>query len=161
MKWKWSNIPLPEAYLVALLAGAALHFIKPLSITRAMRPRQAGGIFNLSAGLLLAAWSVASAGESELSSQAERAHLSGEPLTPPGLLVTRGAYRLSRNPMYLAWTLISSGLSLLVNSLWMLAALPVAFLYIHFVEIPREEASLAEAFDDEYEQYRRNVRRYL
>lgn len=147
MKWKWSNIPLPEIFLVTLLAGAGLHFIRPRRITKASRARQAGGLFNLSIGLLLAAWSVVSAGERDLDK--------------PTALVTQGAYRLSRNPMYLAWTFLSSGLALLLNSLWMLAGLPLAFLYLHFIEIPREEALLAESFGEEYREYRRKVRRYL
>jgi protein-S-isoprenylcysteine O-methyltransferase Ste14 len=147
MKWKASNIPLPEAYLAALLAGAALHFVKPLHITKARHLRQAGGLFNILLGALLAAWSVASAGESCLAQ--------------PRALVTRGAYRFSRHPMYLAWTFLSSGIALLANSRWMLVCLPFAFLYIHFVEIPREESSLSEKFGPQYEVHLRRVRRYL
>jgi protein-S-isoprenylcysteine O-methyltransferase Ste14 len=147
MKWKWSNIPLPEVYLLALLLGGAMHILRPKAITRVRRPTQLGGALNLLAGLLLGTWSVAVAGDQQLS-------------RPQGL-VTDGPYRFSRNPMYLAWTFISSGLALLLNSLWMLAALPFAFLYLHFLEIPQEEADLAERFGEQYHRYRRTVRRYL
>jgi protein-S-isoprenylcysteine O-methyltransferase Ste14 len=147
MNWKWSNIPLPEVYLLALLLGGAMHIRKPKAITRVRRPTQWGGALNLLAGLLLGSWSVATAGDQQLS-------------RPEGL-VTDGPYRFSRNPMYLAWTFISSGLALLLNSLWMLATLPFAFLYLHFLEIPREEAVLAERFGEQYQRYRRSVRRYL
>jgi protein-S-isoprenylcysteine O-methyltransferase Ste14 len=147
MKFNCSNIPLPEAHLFALLTGALMHIIKPVHITSVRQPRQAGGLFNLLTGLLLAAWSFASAGESRLDQ--------------PQALITRGAYRISRNPMYLAWTFLSSGLALLANSLWMLASIPFGFLYLHFVEIPREEAFLEDMFGDEYQRYQRKVRRYL
>ena len=164
MKWKWSNIPIPEAYLAALLAGAILQRLKPPATRHCERSlrsnlffptyilrnkplRLAAAASNLLAGALLAAWSVASAGSNELSR--------------PQALVTGGPYRFSRNPMYLAWTLLSSGLALLLNSLWMLAALPFAFLYLHLVEIPREEEILAERFGEQYHRYCRRVRRYL
>jgi protein-S-isoprenylcysteine O-methyltransferase Ste14 len=147
MKWKVNNIPLPEAYLAALFAGALLHRLRPQPITPAAGLRRTSASANLLLGTLLAAWSVASAGESRLDQ--------------PQALVTTGAYRFSRNPMYLAWTFLSSGMALLVNSLWMLAALPFAFLHTHFIEIPREELLLSEVFGEQYEQYRRRVGRYL
>jgi protein-S-isoprenylcysteine O-methyltransferase Ste14 len=79
----------------------------------------------------------------------------------PTVLVVSGPYRRSRNPMYMAWTLIAVGLALLVNSVWLLAVVPVAFLYLHFIEVPREEARLAALFGEEYSTYKVRVRRYF
>jgi hypothetical protein len=30
MHWKWSNVPIPEAYVVALMAGMVPHLLAPL-----------------------------------------------------------------------------------------------------------------------------------
>ena len=147
MRWKWVNIPIPESYVLALVAGVLLQFLKPYAITTVQWLVRVIGAPLLLAGLVLVGWSVAAAGEVSLEK--------------PTVLLTSGPYRFSRNPMYVAWTSISLGLALLVNSVWLVGALPLAFLYLHLVEIPREEASLEEMFGEEYLSYKRRVRRYL
>jgi protein-S-isoprenylcysteine O-methyltransferase Ste14 len=147
MRWKWVNIPIPESYVLALVAGVLLRFLKPYAITTVQWLVRVIGAPLLLVGLVLAGWSVAAAGEVSLEK--------------PTVLLTSGPYRFSRNPMYVAWTSISLGLALLVNSVWLVGALPLAFLYLHLVEIPRDEASLEEMFGEEYLSYKRRVRRYL
>lgn len=82
-------------------------------------------------------------------------------IASPVELLTSGPYAFSRNPMYLGWALIYAGYSFILNSLWALAFLPVAFAYIHFFEILPEEQSLRDQFGVRYKHYRQNVRRYL
>ena len=48
-----------------------------------------------------------------------------------------------------------------MNSIWMTALLPPALTYVHLVDVRREERSLAETFGEQYERYKRSVRRYL
>jgi protein-S-isoprenylcysteine O-methyltransferase Ste14 len=62
--------------------------------------------------------------------------------------------------MYVAWTLIYLGVSLTLNTVWLLSLLPLLAVLIHR-EVKREEHWLVEAFGDEYRTYRRRVRRYL
>jgi protein-S-isoprenylcysteine O-methyltransferase Ste14 len=62
--------------------------------------------------------------------------------------------------MYVAWTLIYLGVSLTLNTVWLLSLLPLLAVLIHR-EVKREEHRLVEAFGDEYRTYRRRVRRYL
>jgi protein-S-isoprenylcysteine O-methyltransferase Ste14 len=47
------------------------------------------------------------------------------------------------------------------NTAWLLVLLPVVLLYVHFVDIKREERQLAKQFGDEYHRYCAEVRRYL
>jgi protein-S-isoprenylcysteine O-methyltransferase Ste14 len=82
-------------------------------------------------------------------------------VSAPDTLLTEGPYARSRNPMYVAWVFIHSGISSTANAFWVLALLPLAFVYIHFVDVRREEAFLAEAFGEEYRAYRERVPRYL
>jgi protein-S-isoprenylcysteine O-methyltransferase Ste14 len=79
----------------------------------------------------------------------------------PTAIITTGPYAFSRNPMYVAWTLIYLAITFLVNTWWLVLLLPVALLVIHFHDVRREERMLEENFGEEYRQYRARVRRYL
>jgi protein-S-isoprenylcysteine O-methyltransferase Ste14 len=76
-------------------------------------------------GLGLSAWSVREAGNIEVES--------------PTKLLMSGPYSLSRNPMYVGWTLIYSGIALVANSVWMIALLPLVVAFTHFVDVHMEE----------------------
>lgn len=90
-----------------------------------------------------------------------RAATRPEPWRPTTALVTQGPYRLSRNPMYLGFTLLYLGIALLAGSLWPLLFLPLVLLAMHFGVIVREEAYLERRFGDAYREYRRRVNRWL
>lgn len=83
------------------------------------------------------------------------------PDKPTATLVTDGPFRLSRNPLYLALTLMYAGIALIANSLWALIMLfPVTLIMSRFV-IRREEEYLARTFGEEYEHYQMCVRRWI
>jgi len=82
-------------------------------------------------------------------------------IASPDMLLKGGPYALSRNPMYVGWTLIYIGISFAANSVWTIAMLPIVIIYIHFVDIRREERILEDEFGDEYRRYKRRVRRYI
>lgn len=63
--------------------------------------------------------------------------------------------------MYVGWALIFIGFLLIINSLWALGLLCIALVYVHFIEILPEEKFLREKFGARFEEYRKNVRRYL
>lgn len=67
---------------------------------------------------------------------------------PATTFVVQGAYRFSRNPMYLGGSVWFFGIGLLAGSLWMLAAYIPLGLYLSFYVIPREEAYMERAFGD-------------
>jgi protein-S-isoprenylcysteine O-methyltransferase Ste14 len=80
---------------------------------------------------------------------------------PTTVIVRTGAYRLSRNPIYLAFSLLQLGIAIWANSLWLIATLLPAVGLIHFVVIPREERYLEQRFGAAYLDYKASVRRWL
>jgi protein-S-isoprenylcysteine O-methyltransferase Ste14 len=76
-------------------------------------------------------------------------------------LVTRGAYRWTRNPMYVGLTLAYLGVAVLLGSVWALPLLVVPLYVMHLHVIPMEERQLLAAFGPAYEQYKARVRRWL
>jgi len=90
-----------------------------------------------------------------------RAQTPVSPYKPTTALVTDGPFRFSRNPIYASDTLIYVGLSLVLNALWALALMPVLIWIVQVGVIAREEEYLAHRFGDDYDRYRRRVRRWL
>jgi len=80
---------------------------------------------------------------------------------PTTTIVRTGPYRFSRNPIYLAFSLVQLGLSLWVNSLVLLITLIPAVALMWLVVIPREERYLEARFPSEYSPYKASVRRWL
>ena len=80
---------------------------------------------------------------------------------PTTAIVRTGPYRFSRNPIYLAFSLLQLGIALWVNSLWLVLTLLAAVAVMSLVVIPREERYLEARFPSEYSSYRASVRRWL
>ena len=85
------------------------------------------------------------------------------PLTPSktNTLVVEGLYRFSRNPMYLGMLMMLTGWGL-----WLANPLNVVFLalfvwMLNEVQIKPEERALSEKFGEDYDAYRRRVRRWI
>lgn len=76
-------------------------------------------------------------------------------------LVTGGAYRWTRNPMYLGLSVAYLGAGALSHSLWPLLLLPFVLIVMDQKVIPHEERQLAETFGADYDAYRARVRRWL
>jgi len=91
----------------------------------------------------------------------QRAGTSPNPWQPTSRLVSSGIYRLSRNPMYIGFTLWYLGSTCWLNSLWPLLLLPVVLLFVHYGVVLREERYLERKFGEEYREYEGRVRRWL
>lgn len=83
------------------------------------------------------------------------------PWNPSTALVLTGPYRWTRNPMYVAMTLIYAAISLLVDSLWPILFLPALLQTMNWGVIQREERYLEGLFGEEYRAYREQVRRWI
>lgn len=83
------------------------------------------------------------------------------PQAPPTLLVVKGPYALSRNPLYLGRLLILVGLALLAGSVGTLLLSLVLFSGLDLVLIPREERRLKTKFGGRYSEYMANVARWV
>lgn len=79
----------------------------------------------------------------------------------PGTLLTDGAFRLSRNPMYLGFTLFLLGLAVFLGSL---SPLLIATAFIVITDrwyIAFEERRMSARFGDAYRAYAQHTRRWL
>ncbi len=83
------------------------------------------------------------------------------PFNPSTRIVTHGLYRFTRNPMYVGFALWTLGLAILVDSAWMVLAVPIGLVLIDRIVITREERYLERKFGDEYLNYKRRVRRWI
>ena len=83
------------------------------------------------------------------------------PALPTTAIVTSGPFRYSRNPLYLALTLLYLGLTLAFNTWWGIVVLVPVLIIMHRGVVLREERYLEQKFGETYRQYRSKVRRYL
>ncbi len=82
--------------------------------------------------------------------------------TKPTLaIVDSGPYKFSRNPMYLSYVVAYAGMSLLANSIVMLALTPLFMLWLTQWVIKPEESYLEKYFGEEYLKLKRASRRWL
>ena len=143
--WRWNNVPVPEAHVGLLLAGAVMTVVRKRPITSRATVRHVGWPMILS-GVALGTWAVRTAGHTNLEH--------------PNRLVTSGPYAWSRHPMYVAWTLVYLGATLVANTQWPLMLLPFVAAITHR-DATREEARLLDTFGPDYAEYQARVRRYI
>ena len=141
----------PIVYACSLLSGLALHWARPVGL---LPPR-----IGTPLGALLAFGAIALFA---LSVREFRRFETPVPSTRPTRTVVKtGPYRLSRNPIYVAFYLFQIGIGVWVNSAWVLGTLIPALVLIAYGVVAREEAYLATSFGEDYLQYKRCVRRWL
>lgn len=85
------------------------------------------------------------------------------PLTPgaASTVVRRGAYRFSRNPMYLGLVAGLLGWGLYLSHALALVCVPVLAWWLDRFQIVPEEQALRARFGADYERYREDVRRWV
>ena len=146
-----NKVPPP---IVTLISGLIIFFSRPLF------PEYHSNLINVFSaiflffGLLVFFLAVASF---------KRYKTTVNPLQPSKAshLVISGIFRFTRNPMYLGMALILLSLSFKFN---LLGGLIVTLLFVMFITkyqiIPEEKAMLA-LFQDEFEIYKENTRRWI
>jgi protein-S-isoprenylcysteine O-methyltransferase Ste14 len=90
-----------------------------------------------------------------------RAQTSPLPDVPSTALVETGPFRYTRNPIYVAFTLLYAGVAVLSNTLWPLLLLPSVLIVMVRGVIMREEAYLERRFGASYIAYKARVCRWL
>lgn len=83
------------------------------------------------------------------------------PIEPPRKLVVAGAYRWSRNPIYVADVTMLTGIFLYRGELALLLYVAFFALASHLVIVWREEPELRARFGEAYDAYVRRVPRWL
>ncbi|MGA8655406.1 MAG: isoprenylcysteine carboxylmethyltransferase family protein [Chthoniobacterales bacterium] len=146
------KFPPPLLYIAFLILGILASLWHPFYLLPPALAWTLGGVMLASGVVLGPIWGV------------RTLRMAGTTIRPDkatAKLVTDGPFRFSRNPLYLALTLMYVGFALIANSVWALfLLLPVILIMSRFV-IRREEEYLARTFGDEYAHYKMNVRRWI
>src|SRR5215204_3191270 len=141
----------PLVYLGSILLGLLLHFAWPLPLVQQPVGALIGaGVVLMAVGLFVSA--------------VRTFRTAGTPVPgnrPTTTIVRRGPYRFSRNPIYLAFSLLQLGIAFSVNSLWLVVTLLAAVALMSLLVIPKEEWYLESRFPSEYPPYKASVRRWI
>lgn len=143
--------PPPLIYAASLALGLLLESLAPSALLKTIYARGLGASL-IVLGLALMGFGLLAM---------RRAATAVNPYTATTALVTDGPFRYSRNPLYLALTLVYLGIAFLAGTLWPFALLPAVFLIMHWGVIAREERYLESKFGERYRQYKARVRRWL
>ena len=146
-------LPPPYIFLGPLLIGTGLNIIFPLRIFPENFPNLRfllAAIFVLG-GISLLFWAVKILFRSGVDPR----------FKPVGGIVSEGPFRVTRNPMYVSFTLVYLGVAAGFNALWPILFLPIIFPVLHYGVIRREEAYLEKTLGEEYKKYQTKVRRWL
>jgi protein-S-isoprenylcysteine O-methyltransferase Ste14 len=84
-----------------------------------------------------------------------------KPFEESAALVTSGVFQISRNPMYLGFVLILTGITIFMGSLAPYAVIIIFILLLENVFIKVEEVMLEEKFSQTWLEYKQKVRRWL
>jgi protein-S-isoprenylcysteine O-methyltransferase Ste14 len=144
----------PRIYLGFLIAGIILDRVWPL-----VPADPFGGSLRF-----IAAAALAVVGLAILTSAARRFRAAGTNVPTPmpaTALVTSGLHAYSRNPIYIALSLIYLGFAVAADSLWSVILLMPALMVIRYGVIAREERYLERKFGGAYVDYRNRVRRWI
>lgn len=143
----------PFIFLIPLAAGTLLHYLL-LKLQLLSNPAL-GQIIGLplvvvGIGLMfIAIKTLASSGEDK------------NVRTPTNAIVQTGPYKFSRNPIYLSFIITYLGLTLIINTWWLLIFLPIAIIVTHYGVILPEEKYLKIKLGPQYQAYLAKVKRWL
>lgn len=142
----------PTAFLLAwIVAGLTLEWLVPVPMPEPELAELVATPFLL-VGVLLLAWGMF---------VFWRKGTPADHTRPTTTLVTTGPFRFSRNPFYVGLLALMVGMSLAYANVWgLLLTVPVAWAIRRYTVRP-EEAYLAREFGEEYERYRKSVRRWI
>jgi len=84
-----------------------------------------------------------------------------DPYESTTTIVTRGLYRISRNPIYVFDTFVYIGLAMSFNSFWAIVLMPLLLWTLQRGVVLREEQYLRCRFGDKYMRYQKGVRRWI
>lgn len=144
-------LPPPVIYLLFLAAAWLLESALPIALPRNLWTHYLGwGLID--AGVLLMLW----AGLLMLWRRT-----TVNPYGKPAKLLEEGPFGFSRNPIYLADSLIYCGIALLWGTLWPWLLLPALIFTMQRAVIMLEERLLTQLFGDDYLAYCGRVRRWL
>ncbi len=141
----------PFMYLGTLLTALVIHFLWPVHLGLPVYVRSGATLFVV-LGVALAAWGRVTM---------VRAGTNVVPTKPTLTIVTGGPFRFTRNPLYLGGLGLYVGLTLAMNSLWLLLFAAPMIAVLRWGIIAQEERYLETKFGSIYLDYKARVRRWL
>ena len=143
---------MPTTYLLlAILLILLLHYIFPVT-TFIDLPWSLMGLLPLILGVVL---------NLIADRDLKRSQTTVKPFQQSSTLITDGAYRISRHPMYLGFILILFGVSLLLGSTSPYIFMIVFAVLMELLFIREEERMLEEQFQEKWSQYKSKVRKWI
>ncbi len=142
--------PPPLIYLGFLALGFGLDYLWPIAVL----PDRVQ-VFTGAALIVLAAAVVVPA-----MRQFHKAGTNIQPHRPTLAIISAGPYRYSRNPMYIALSLLYAGIGVAADNLWVVVLLVPLLVVVRYGVIAREERYLEAKFGDAYLRYKAKVRRW-
>lgn len=76
-------------------------------------------------------------------------------------LIKEGPFSVSRNPMYFGMFILLLGIGICFRNLFSLITPFVFIIMVAIVYVPREETLLSDVFGQDYEEYKKNVRKWI
>lgn len=145
------RVPPPLLLLACVIVGAGLQWIYPV-------PFIADPVRWIVAAFLICS------GVSTILCCARKFKKTGtniEPWKKTSRIITSGIYRFTRNPIYLSFLVVGTGVAFAVNSVWILVMMIPLVGLLTFLVIAKEERYLEQSFGVEYLAYKAKVRRWL
>ena len=84
-----------------------------------------------------------------------------KPNEKPTALIEIGAFKISRNPMYLGLAVILFGAGFILGSIISFVGVILFIAAMEMAFIPQEEKMLLEQFGEKYQVYKKKVRRWI
>lgn len=151
---KYPELSPSVLFLLTLMTAVFLSWMKPwqLSLYLESETVRSAGVILLFTSLLL----------NMMAYRLFKKHLTPHaPFTIPAVLIDRGIFSFSRNPVYLALVLSQCGLGFVFDTVWLLFTALILFFTLHYLIVLEEEKVLKRTFKEEYERYKQNTRRWF
>ena len=84
-----------------------------------------------------------------------------KPDEKPSVLIQSGPFNISRNPMYLGMTILLIGIGFILGSIISFVGAILFVVAMEIAFITQEEKNLQEQFGEEFNAYRKKVRRWI
>ncbi len=143
--------PPPLIYLGFLALGFGLDYFWPVAVLPVRIQYFAG------AGLIILATAIVV----PAIRQFHKAGTNFKTHQPALSIISVGPYRFSRNPIYIALSLLYAGIGIAADNLWVLVLLVPLLVVVRIGVIAREERYLEGKFGEAFLRYKAEVRRWL
>lgn len=141
----------PTLLLCTIVVMIVVHFVVPGTLVIRL-PYNLLGIVVLLLGLAMATYE---------SRRFERFETTIKTFDEPGIMITDGLFRYSRNPMYLGFVIFLLGIFILLGSLTPFFSVVLFVIITDRWYIPIEEKMMEDKFGPHYRMYRAKTARWF